>query len=225
MTNNQKNMMLFKVINRLQLRDGVLMCKKPSGRSLQKAHYKQGDLDGACGAYSISIVLNLLGVFEADNLYSDSDSEKVDNRKAEWRLINALNEQGLYRDGLDSSEIQEILSENYSKYVTTQCAIKKEHDLVELATAWLDKNIPAIVRISYDNNNSHWVVAVGYGIDENENVCALLTLDPGNDSPTYCLWNGILDLKKHPRKKYAYKYYSPRQVWVDMEEVVIITPK
>ena len=123
MTNNQKNMMLFKVINRLQLRDGVLMCKKPSGRSLQKAHYKQGDLDGACGAYSISIVLNILGVFEADNLYSDSDSEKVDNRKAEWRLINALNEQGLYCDGLDSSEIQEILSENYSKYVTTQCAI------------------------------------------------------------------------------------------------------
>ena len=123
MTNNQKNMMLFKVINRLQLRDGVLMCKKPSGRSLQKAHYKQGDLDGACGAYSISIVLNILGVFEADNLYSDSDSEKVDTRKAEWRLINALNEPGLYCDGLDSSEIQEILSENYSKYVTTQCAI------------------------------------------------------------------------------------------------------
>lgn len=55
MTNNQKNMMLFKVINRLQLRDGVLMCKKTSGRSLQKAHYKQGDLDGACGAYSISM--------------------------------------------------------------------------------------------------------------------------------------------------------------------------
>ena len=148
-------MVQFKVINRLQLRDGVLMCKKPSGRSWQKAHYKQGDLDGACGAYSISMVLNILGVFEADNLYSESDSEKVDNRKAEWRLINALNEQGLYRDGLDSSDIQEILSENYSKYVTTQCAIKKEHDLVELATAWLDKNNPVIIRISYDNNNSH----------------------------------------------------------------------
>ena len=39
-------MVQFKVINRLQLRDGVLMCKKPSGRSWQKAHYKQGDLDG-----------------------------------------------------------------------------------------------------------------------------------------------------------------------------------
>lgn len=218
-------MVQFKVINRLQLRDGVLMCKKPSGRSWQKAHYKQGDLDGACGAYSISMVLNILGVFEADNLYSDSDSEKVDNRKAEWKLINALNEQGLYRDGLDSSDIQEILSENYSKYVTTQCSIKKEHDLVELAKAWLDKNNPVIIRISYDNNNSHWVVVVGYTIDEYNNVCALLTLDPGNDSPTYCLWNGILDLEKLPRKTYGYRYYAPHQALVDMDEIVIISKK
>ena len=218
-------MVQFKVINRLQLRDGVLMCKKPSGRSWQKAHYKQGDLDGACGAYSISMVLNILGVFEADNLYSESDSEKVDNRKAEWKLINALNEQGLYRDGLDSSDIQEILSENYSKYVTTQCAIKKEHDLVELATAWLDKNNPVIIRISYDNNNSHWVVVVGYVVDDYNNVCALLTLDPGNDSPTYCLWNGILDLEKLPRKTYGYRYSAPRQTLVDMDEIVIITKK
>jgi hypothetical protein len=218
-------MVQFKVINRLQLRDGVLMCKKPSGRSWQKAHYKQGDLDGACGAYSISMVLNILGVFEADNLYSESNSEKVDNRKAEWKLINALNEQGLYRDGLDSSDIQEILSENYSKYVTTQCAIKKEHDLVELATAWLDKNNPVIIRISYDNNNSHWVVVVGYVVDDYNNVCALLTLDPGNDSPTYCLWNGILDLEKLPRKTYGYRYSAPRQTLVDMDEIVIITKK
>lgn len=218
-------MVQFKIINRLQLRDGVLMCKKPSGRSWQKAHYKQGDLDGACGAYSISMVLNILGVFEADNLYSDSGSEKVDNRKAEWKLINALNEQGLYRDGLDSSDIQEILSENYSKYVTTQCTIKKEHDLVELATAWLDKNNPVIIRISYDNNSSHWVVVVGYTIDEYKNVCSLLTLDPGNDSPTYCLWNGILDLEKLPRKTYGYRYSAPRQTLVDMDEIVIITKK
>jgi hypothetical protein len=98
----------FKVINQLQLIDSVLMCKKPSGRSFQKAHYRQGDLDGACGAYSIAMVLNILGVFEADNIHSDSNSG--DNRFAERRLIKALNEQGLYRDGLDSNEIRQILT-------------------------------------------------------------------------------------------------------------------
>ena len=108
----------FKVINQLQLIDSVLMCKKPSGRSFQKAHYRQGDLDGACGAYSIAMVLNILGVFEADNIYSDSNSG--DNRFAERRLIKALNEQGLYRDGLDSNEIRQILTTNYKKYVNVE---------------------------------------------------------------------------------------------------------
>ena len=72
----------FKVINQLQLIDSVLMCKKPSGRSFQKAHYRQGDLDEACGAYSIAMVLNILGVFEADNIYSDSNSGDNRNYRA-----------------------------------------------------------------------------------------------------------------------------------------------
>ena len=85
-------MIQFKVINQLRLNDGVLMCKKPSGRSLQKAHFKQGDLDGACGAYSVAMVLNILGAFEAEDICSDNP---IDKRTSEWKLINALNEEGI----------------------------------------------------------------------------------------------------------------------------------
>lgn len=52
----------FKVIDQLCLKEGKLKCKKPSNRSFQKAHFKQGDLDGACGAYSVSMALNILRV-------------------------------------------------------------------------------------------------------------------------------------------------------------------
>ena len=52
---------------------------------------------------------------------------------------------------------------------------------------------------NYDNKNGHWVVAVGYAVDENDNLTAILTLDPGNDSPKYSMWNGIIDLPKVPR--------------------------
>lgn len=41
----------FKVIDQICLKEGKLKCKKPSNRSFQKAHFKHGDLDGACGAY------------------------------------------------------------------------------------------------------------------------------------------------------------------------------
>lgn len=120
-------MVQFKVINRLQLRDGVLMCKKPSGRSWQKAHYKQGDLDGACGAYSVAMVLNILGVFEAEDICSDNP---IDKRTSEWKLIKALNEEGLYREGLTSDKIQRILMDNYGSRVTVQCASKaSNHDI------------------------------------------------------------------------------------------------
>ena len=103
----------FKVIDQLNLVDGVLMCKKPSKRSWQKAHLKQGDLDGACGVYSIAMSLNILGVFETDDFKSDPDD--VDNRKGKYRLINALNEYGLYRRGLKGYEIIEILTKHFSK--------------------------------------------------------------------------------------------------------------
>lgn len=215
-------MKTYKVIDQLRLIDGELMCRKPSGRSYQKAHFKQGDLDGACGAYSISMVLNILGVFEADNLYSD---KQYDKRTAEWKLIQALNEQGLYRDGLNSREIQDLLIKNYSKYVIVQCAEKPEHDIIELTRKWLDDNVPVILRIAYNSLNGHWIVAVGYAIDENGQMSDILTLDPGNDSPRYSLWNGILSTNKEPRKKFGYHYCTNKLYNVDVDEAIIITGK
>lgn len=82
----------FKVIEQLLLKNGELLCKKPSGRSMHKAHFRQGDLDGACGVYSIAMLLNILGVFEAEEMNSNSDG---DARYAEWKLINALPQFGI----------------------------------------------------------------------------------------------------------------------------------
>ena len=210
----------FKVINQLELKDGVLMCKKPSRRSYQKAHYRQGDLDGACGAYSIAMVLNIIGVFEADEIYSNSD--KSDNRFAERRLIKALNEQGLYRDGLNSDEIHEILSKTYSKYVHIQVFTKEENNISEIIKDSLNENTPVILRLGYDKQNGHWVVVIGYEMNEFGDIIAFLTLDPSVSSPTFSLWNGVLNLEKEPRKKYGYLYYTGDSKLVDFDDVIVI---
>lgn len=209
----------FKVIDQLSLINGELVCKKPSNRSYQKAHFKQGDLDGACDAYSVSMVLNILGVFEAEELYSDT---YFDRRTAEWKLIKALNENGLYRDGLTSNEIQEIVTKNYSKYANIQYA-NKENDIIELTKQWIDENVPVILRMGYDAHNGHWIVAVGYALNEKNELTDILTLDPGNGSPKYCLWNGILNINKEHRKKYGYHYNTDRLYLVDVDEAIIIT--
>ena len=213
----------FKVINQLRLIDGVLMCKKPSKRSFQKAHFKQGDLDGACGAYSVAMVLNILGAFEAEDICSDN---QIDKRTSEWKLIKALNEEGLYRDGLTSDRIQEILLENYRSRVTVQCASKaSKHDIAEITKNWIDNDSPVILRLGFDKNNGHWVVAVGYIEDEHGVLTDILTLDPGSKSPSYALWNGILNLHKEPRKKFGYRYVSEEKYMVDFDEAIIIKKK
>jgi hypothetical protein len=216
-------MKYFTVINQLEMKNGVLSCRKPSGRSFQKAHYKQGDLDGACGAYSIAMVLNILGVFESDELCSDTEFDK---RTAEWKLIKALNEDGLYRDGLNADKIQRIINNNYAKYAYAQVLRKDNgHDIISMTKDWIDHDNPVILRLGFDKHNRHWVVAVGYATDENDNLTAILTLDPGSNSPRYSLWNGIVDLPKIPKKRYGYSYNSDYSSMVDIDEAIIIKRK
>jgi hypothetical protein len=202
------------------MKQGQLLCKRPSGHAAQNAHYRQGELDGACGVYSIAMVLNILGVFESDNLGSDV---KLDRRTSEWKLIKSLNEYGLYRKGLTSEQIEQILNDNYAKYVMTQVFTKQNGtDLIEATKLAVDKNVPIILGISYNQTNGHWIVVVGYATDENDNLTALLTLDPGTDAPRCCLWNGIIDLPKQPRKKFGYSYNSAKLDMVDIDEAIII---
>ena len=88
----------FIVIDQLRLNEkGALVCKKPSGRLCSKVHFKQGDLDGVCGAYSLAMVFNILGVF--DN--SSRNSDEHGNRAAEWKMIRSLNNQELSPNGLN----------------------------------------------------------------------------------------------------------------------------
>lgn len=208
------------VIDKLILREGQLKCKKD--RRWQKAHYKQGDLDGACGAYSISMCLNILGVFEADELYSDTDFDK---RSAEWRMIKALHGFGLYRDGMKTEDIKEIIQSNYSKYVSCDSRNYKERDFMDFIKESLDDNDPVIIEIDYNSKDGHWIVGVGYECDKKGNMLSVLTLDPGTDSPTYSYWNGVLSLQKIPRKRFGYEYSSIGTDNVSITDAIVIKRK
>jgi hypothetical protein len=166
--------------------------------------------------------LNILGVFEADDFNSDPDD--VDNRKGKYRLINALNEYGLYRRGLKGYEITDILTKHFSKKVSANNKEKKEGDIKKIIISHIDDNEPVIIGIDYNKDDGHWIVAVGYKIDDKGNAEALLTLDPGIDSPTYCHWNGILSLNKEERKTYGYSYNTSNNM-VDISEIITLSRK
>ncbi len=208
------------IIDKLILENGQLQCK--FGRKLQKAHFRQGELDGACGAYSIAMCLNILGVFEADDLNSDREFDK---RSAEWRMINALHGFGLYRDGMKSEDIENIIQGNYSKYVICNSIDAKESDFISFIKESLDDNCPIIIGIDYNSRDGHWVVGVGYECDKDGDMQTIFTLDPGTDSPIYSYWNGVLSLQRIPRKKYGHVYSSLKTDNVNITDAIVIKRK
>lgn len=164
------------------------------------------------------MVLNILGVFIADEFNLSPD--EVDNRYGKYRLINAFNKRGLYRNGLFAEEIKEILASTFSKEIKVETLNKKEIDIQKHIISYLDKNIPIILGIDYNKVDGHWVVVIGYEVEEKK-IKSLLILDPNIDSPTQCIWNGKLCLEKIPRKTYGYCYNSANNL-VDISGIIII---
>lgn len=195
-------MKTYITLNQLTLKENIVLCPSARRRKLQKAHLRQGDLDGACGAYSIVMCLMIQGVLNAD----DITDKYYDGRYAEAKIAKSITEDnGLYKDGLDIEKCEKIFRSNYSKYVTTEISKEKNEQLVPFIETNIKENKPVILRVDFKGSGSHWVVVVGIGYNEMEQPEKLLCLDSGFLSPTYAPWNSVIDLEPH-KKGYRFTY-------------------
>lgn len=220
--NNQSkqcaNMRQFIVIDPLCLNeDGKLVCKKPSGRHYQRAHFKQGGLDGVSCAYSLAIVFNILGVFED----SSRNSDEHGNRAAEWKMIRSLNNQDLYPNGLKPCDMIKMVTQTYSKYVTIDHTGRKAGIPLKVKEC-IDKNAPVILQISCNQDETQWIVAVGYAMDAEGELLYLLTLDSRKNLPIGHFWNGILNLDRCITLKYGFQYITDVVEMVGLDDAIII---
>lgn len=210
----------FVVIDQLCLNeDGRLMCKNQSGRHYQRAHFKQGDLDGASCAYSLAIVFNILNVFEADDTFWNGyEHEKT---TPEWKLIRSLNNPSLHPNGLNPDDIIKIVKQTYSSQVTIDHTGKKARIPLKVKEC-IDANNPVILQISCSKNEDQWIVAAGYAMDAEGELLYLLTLDSRKDLPIGRFWNGILDLDKIPTHRYGFQYLTDEDERVSLDDAIII---
>lgn len=186
------------LIQQLFLQDGIL--KSKVGRSTKKVHYRQGDLDGACGAYSIAMTLNIIGAFDADFL--NEETKNVDYRTSEGKMHKAIHEWGLYPNGLSTDNCLEIL-EKFKK--------KSMYKLIEapevnpdILKSYIDRDIPIILSIDYQGGG-HWIVIIGYEL-KNGRIENFFTLDPGSELPSSAYWNGVINMNPANGKHYRYAY-------------------
>lgn len=224
----------IKVIDKLQLirryntsldKDTLtLSSKSKNGRTYYNAHYRQGDLDGACGAYSIAMCLNILGVFNSE-ISLLKDNSKIDWRTLEGRMIKKFNSKGLYNNGLTKNECEEIL-DTYKTIVYYE-ELENDEDIISYAINMVDEDTPSMLGISF-SGGAHWIVIVGYVKDDKtDKVIALLTLDPGYDSQSIAFWNGYISLKiENNDKRKTYKYfYAPMNNLISIDDIFSIHVK
>jgi len=198
-------MAYFKIIDQIRLSAQGLVCHKKDGRTWQEAHHMQGGLDGACGVYAMTGALSILGLLDSDLIWNDDD---IDGRTCESKYVDKINEynhNGIYKDGLSTEQVMEILESSYGrKALMESCTINKDDDeIIQFICDHISQNEPVITCIP-----GHWVLTVGYTYDEKDNITGLCILDPGAPNPKITYWNGYLDVSRGTGRKEDRNYYT-----------------
>lgn len=215
----------FYVIPQLRLDEGRLKCRPNGKRSLREVHFKQGELDGACGVYSFLMALAILGVFEPDKLLSDTLGGL---NSAEKTLVRELNKHGLYRKGLTGKDVKAILEKAFNPKIEVGYHLNKDDDeTAQEIIDHLDGACPVILGlVNKKSDFSHWVLAVGYQSNDLDEVSAFLILDPSSSVPRISYWNAILTLSDNESEyRYVTEYITEGNRNVILDDAVFISRK
>lgn len=213
----------YLTLDQLVLKDGSVYCLIRNRRKYQKVHLRQGDLDGACGAYAIVMALMLTNVVDS----CDIRDFKFDGRFSEAKLEKRITkDNGLYKDGLTIDGCEDIIR-SYSKYASTKQSEKGLFNkaLLPFIEEHIKNNTPVILGIEFKNNGGHWLVVVGLVYNEKDELLKLLCLDSGFESPTYAPWNSVIDLTPNKKGKYFYTYETNNNLPASITEALAVIKK
>ena len=197
-------MRTFKTINQIQLVTGKLVCTLKSGKGKQVVHQRQGSLDSACSAYSLSMALIIIGIIDAQDIIDNN----LRKNTREGKFIRDLVENnGWYNEGRTFSNVKEQTDSYLGKIVQTTIFKEKDGDIMNFIKDQIENDLPVLLDIQYDGNG-HAIVVVGLLYDKNEKLEALLCLDPGFDTPIISAWNCMIKIKKSGSRDYPHHWYS-----------------
>ena len=193
-------------------------------------HLQQGDLDGACGPYSLMMALLAYGAItrkDAINLWLG----KIKTSTKFGKVVSKLDV--LLRNGTEPEHLEEIFEaiKAYSQLnkLTNRARLQnlnltkvevRGRRLFHKIKASIDLGLPMIVGLKWGKNSGHWVAAIGYQSFKKDHTDALasskmesiLVLDPGARFSSTSAWNGVLSI-------FPQNGPLPFQYWTDdMEE-------
>jgi len=169
--------------------------------------FRQGDLDGACGIYSVVTAMVAGGIIsreEAKNAWVTTP----DGRTRLWHAIAHL--PVLAQDGTDCDE-QIILIKALDWYVNKhkcnpQKLVGTGIKLFPQVIKSIDNSCPVILAVEWQGGGAHAVVAVGYEAQIDGQPDSLLIVDPGFKINKVQLWNAVLSCNASKRGSKPYHY-------------------
>lgn len=185
----------------------------------QLLHLRQGDMDGACAIYSL--IMDLIAIKCIKRSLADNIWMKVKGNTREGKLINHIvNNQGLYRNGVDMSDLANQANEIYHRILDVKYLNGKQESVI---AEEIDNGRPCVVSFSYNKHSGHAMTAVGYEM-HNKKITKIFCLDPARPAPISNYWNAAIALNHFEAAKYT-DLYIPNGNQVVLDEIITITPK
>ena len=175
-------------------------------RKWRLVHLAQGNLDGACGPYSVMMALLLLGKLSFDEV--TSCGFLFDRTQSKGKLWHMLEKgPGLLRNGTDRHDLHQILQHSFGQELRSFPIVDTPEELIHLTVMHLREGRPVLLGLRYAGQGGHWLVIVGYEENELGHVSKLLALDSSSTAPSLCAWNAFVDVEvpaKHKRYRYQW---------------------
>lgn len=166
----------------------------------EAVHFRQGDLDGACGPYSLIMALVANGIIDRDEASYMSLS---DGRSRLGKFYNRLlNFGGLIGDGTDKYDLS-WLSTCFGNEIGVEALSGNTRAMVEKLVGAIKVGRASIVGVNWAGGDGHWLLVVGYqgklvrvgASDESVECTHLLCLDPLVEAPKISLWNAVIEVQ------------------------------
>ena len=158
---------------------------------------KQGSLDGACGLYSIFMLLLICGVVTRAELEASSN----DRRSRAGRLLQAIRDQfsALVKEGAQLETLRDLLARSFSSRVEWECVSWEGLKARDFVSVHVSNDHPVVLQLQ-GPNLSHFVLVIGtekrhFESAEDPIVTSFLLLDPAGDLPAAAPWNATADVE------------------------------
>ena len=175
----------MKIINKIKLTaDGLVVTG-----TKRHIHLRQGDMDGACGVYSMMMCLIMIKAITPGDVHPDN--EHPNSRESKGRLINHfLNHNGMVRSGYELPKLKDELLHAFKSKVIVDYY---DEDILSNIVNALDYDIPVEILIRYKRKGGHIIAVIGYK-QENDSTL-LFCLDPGFSLNEGMYWNNVIIVK------------------------------